>query len=343
MEQGTAQLATLVAERRAKYAAAQEAAEAERQARREELRRQWPIRLAEWWQAWGLREMFGPATVDESNRESVRLLSAAAVIDGIPVQGILQAQEWGTSTWVACWAETPLASPKESAWNSYMSIDSDGRISDLTQLRSQLLVQVEDVIAKHQKMVEQKRKRGLLRLRAQQYLLLERDHDAACREWAEKWSAQLYHPLELSEIRYVPIGRVQPGANDDVGELLGKLIVLEDAAAIARLSPGVIVSSVGEDGVVTKRIVGAFLDGRTVATAVQPDITKRPKYRPHWKAGRFYAWGTPGSDAEPQEDPPKLLWFADWLRQCGEERLADEEYCSDESVAAVAAWTDDEL
>ncbi len=147
---------------------------------------------------------------------------------------------------------------------------------------------IAEVLAEWQKAVaDAKLKREARQAAEADYKAAIAEWREACRVWAEEWTAKLWQPWELSEVRYVPL---RMPADFDYqfavdGGLIEKVVVLNDIADCVAVGAN-LTEVKSYDGRVSEIVIGAFLDVHVIKCDA-PSTTDVLAYHRHYSEGGY--------------------------------------------------------
>lgn len=328
-------LGELVAARRAKRAAADNAAQrqqAEREKMEERLSRE---TVRAWFDARpGLTAMLG---LKRENNPTARVrhiradhpevtVTGAATLAGTTLAVSLEFDVVvfldGTArldSWVSIkmlWAERGLTRAEQHAINPNTSdedaLDALAGMAEKTVERAQDALQDEARAAAEKADALERGRRGaaVVKRVAQEYLDICRSHDAAVTAWAEEWAAR-WAPWSGWLVRYAPIGA--PAGEGNIRSVL----VLDELNDVIAESPGASVRAVSHDGTVRELVIGAFLDATPVEVKEYPQDRYNALYHRTLTAytsdGRAVVVHVAPQVAESEAEPARLIWWRDYL------------------------------
>ncbi len=202
----------------------------------------------------------------------------------------------------------------------------DRHLSDkyaLAEVLGELGLRAREAVANHARKaaeaarrVEYGRKGAEFLLRqAEAYAAFAAQRDAEQAAWAAEWTERLWRPWGGWRVRFAPVG------GSPLDPILEEIFVLDEIDGVVRASPGAHVREVSGSGLVTDRVIGAFLDAAPQRFETASTLEALPYHRLR-RAGAHFINIPPAVDEEPAEEPESALWF-EWLEnQAGVEAIA---------------------
>lgn len=132
----------------------------------------------------------------------------------------------------------------------------------------------------------------------------------AQREWAERWTKQLWHPWVVWRVTYTAMTRTQ-----NADEVLMTVHVLEHPKTLARKLPPLEVSAVSETGEVTKMWIGPFVNAMPQVIE-KGSIDRSLPFHRHFYAGAHVVNVPANVDVDPGDPAPEQVSFEETLAGC---------------------------